>query len=313
MRVLFFGTPAFAVPSLEALLASRHEVAAVVTQPDRPSGRGHRLTEPPIKTRARQAGLPVWQPDRLKDESWLAEVRHVAAEAAVVAAYGKILPQVLLDIPPRGFLNVHASLLPKYRGASPIQRAVMNGDRETGITIMRIVLALDAGPMLATRPRAIGPDEPSDVVERDLAQIGAALLVETLDLVEEDRARETAQDEREATYAPRLAKEEGLIDWTLPAATLHNRVRGLHPWPLAFSRLDGMRVIVLEGRAETPRSRPLLPGTVIEAAGDRLVIAAGEATAFRVLRLQPEGRRPMTAREFLAGHAVAAGARFTSP
>lgn len=311
MTTVFFGTPAFAVPALEALLASRHRVLGVVTQPDRPSGRGRRLAEPPVKSAARRAGLPVWQPDRLKDEAWLDAFRALGADIGVVVAYGKLLPQELLDIPRLGFVNVHASLLPRYRGASPIQHAVMNGDRETGVCVMRVVLALDAGPVLAVRRRPIGPDETAADVERDLAVIGAALLVETLDAIEAGTACEEPQDEREATYAPRLTKEDGLIDWTQPAPRLHDFVRGLHPWPLAWTWLDGARITVLRGRP-APEVPPagVSPGTIIEAPGHRLVVACGAGTAFELLELLPEGRRPMSARAFLAGHLPAVGHRF---
>lgn len=310
MTVIFFGTPAFAVPALEALLASRHRVLGAVTQPDRPSGRGRRLTEPPVKSAARQAGLPVWQPERLTDEAWLDACRALGPDIGVVVAYGKILPQALLDIPRFGFVNVHASLLPRYRGASPIQHAVMNGDRETGVCIMRVVAALDAGPILASRRRPIGPDETAADVERDLAGLGAGLLVETLDAIEAGTSREEPQDERAATFAPRLTKEDGLIDWTAPAPRLHDFVRGLHPWPLAWTWLDGSRLTVLRGRPAPevpPAGAP--PGTVIEAPGHRLVVACGEGTAFEILELVPEGRRPMSARAFLAGHPLEAGHR----
>jgi methionyl-tRNA formyltransferase len=311
MTVIFFGTPAFALPALEALLASRHRVLAVVTQPDRPSGRGQRLAEPPVKSRARQAGLPVWQPDRLKDEVWLGACRALGPDIGVVVAYGRILPQVLLDIPRFGFVNVHASLLPRYRGASPVQHAVMNGERETGVCIMRVVPALDAGPVLAVRRRPIGSDETAAEVERDLAGLGAALLVDTLDSIEAGTAREVPQDERDATYAPRLTKEDGLIDWTKPAPRLHDFVRGLHPWPLAWTWLDGARLTVLRGRPAPEVPPPgVRPGTVIEAPRHRLVVACGADTAYELIELVPEGRRPMDARAFLAGHPLEAGHRF---
>lgn len=310
MTVIFFGTPAFAVPALEAILASRHQVLGAVTQPDRPRGRGRRLAEPPVKAAARQAGLPVWQPERLKDGAWLDVCRALRPDIGVVVAYGKILPQVLLDIPRFGFVNVHASLLPRYRGASPIQHAVMNGDRETGVCIMRVVAALDAGPILASRRRPIGPDETAADVERDLAGLGAGLLVETLDAIEAGTAREEPQDERAATFAPRLTKEDGLIDWTAPAPRLHDFVRGLHPWPLAWTWLDGSRLTVRRGRPapDVPPSGAR-PGTVIEAPRHRLVVACGEGTAFELLELVPEGRRPMSASAFLAGHPLEAGHR----
>jgi methionyl-tRNA formyltransferase len=323
LRVVFFGTPAFAVPTLDALLESRHQVIGVVTQPDRPSGRGQRITAPPVKLRAESVGVPVWQPDRLKDESMLRTLRDVAPDIGVVAAYGKILPQVVLDIPREGLLNVHASLLPKYRGAAPIQRAVMDGETETGVTIMRVVLALDAGPMLAHGIHPIGPDETSEQVEHALASVGAGLLVATLDALEAGTAVEELQDDGRATYAPRLTKEDGLLDWRLAAIAVHNHVRGLHPWPHAFSMLDGSRLVILRGQVEPDQARDARdargpadtgrhPGTIVEARGDRLVVAAGGGTRYRLLDVQPEGRRAMTAREFLAGHHVEVGGRFSS-
>jgi methionyl-tRNA formyltransferase len=316
LRIVFFGTPGFAVPTLAALLASRHEVVGVVTQPDRPRGRGQQVAEPPAKLVGRQAGVPVWQPERLKDEAWLARLRAARPDIGVVAAYGRILPQVLLDVPPLGLLNVHASLLPAYRGASPVHRAVMNGDHETGVTIMKVVLALDAGPMLGQQRRPIGPDETSEEVEHDLARLGAALIMNTLEAVEAGTAVETPQDDALATFAPRLRKEEGAIDWNLPARALHNHVRGLHPWPHAFTFVDHARLVVLRGRVDqeptAAEGQAAEPGTVLEAHGDRFVVAAGAGSAYQLRELQPEGRRVMTAREFLAGRHIPAGARLTS-
>jgi methionyl-tRNA formyltransferase len=325
MRVVFFGTPDFAVPTLRALLASSHAVVAAVTQPDRPSGRGRRVAEPPVKTVARAASVPVWQPERLKNPEWLEAIRGIAADIGVVAAYGRILPQVLIDLFPRGLVNVHASLLPRYRGASPIQRAVMNGDAETGVTIMRVVLALDAGPMLARVVRPIGPDEPADAVERDLAQLGATLLVDTLEGLERGEVVEVVQDETQATYAPRLTKEEGLIDWSLPAGRLHDRVRGLRPWPQAYTFLGPLRLVVLRGTALPDASESasapagaqvpgdVVPGTVLASRGDEFLVAAGQGTAYRVLELQPEGKRAMRVRDFLAGHPLPVGTRLGGP
>src|SRR5581483_4358437 len=206
LRIVFFGTPAFAVPTLDALIASRHPVAAVVTQPDRPRGRGHKVADAPVKARAAAAGIPVLQPERMKDPALLAQLRALHADLGVVAAYGRILTDDLLAIPRLGMINVHASLLPKYRGAAPVHRAVIAGESETGVTIMRVVKALDAGPMIASATRPIAPDETSDVVERDLAQIGARLLVAAVDDLAAGRASETPQDDTAATYAHRLTK-----------------------------------------------------------------------------------------------------------
>jgi methionyl-tRNA formyltransferase len=310
LRVVFFGTPDFAVPTLDALLASRHTVVAVVTQPDKPRGRGHKTSDAPVKARALAAGIPVLQPDRLKDPAFLDSLTALGADLGVVAAYGKILTDAVLAVPRLGLINVHASMLPRYRGAAPVHRAIIAGERETGVTIMRVVKALDAGPMLASAPRAIGPDETSVEVERDLARIGAPLLLSIAEDLAAGRAREQSQDEAAATYAHRLTKTDGLIDWSWPAERVHNLVRGLHPWPHAFTFLGGNRFIVIRSSArDAAGSGP--PGAILEAKGDRLVLACGPG-ALRILEIQAEGKRPMTARDFLAGHRLGPGDRFTA-
>jgi len=292
LRVVFFGTPEFAVPTLDALLRSRHSVVAVVTQPDRPRGRGQKTSDAPVKTRAIEAAVPVLQP------------------ATLVAAYGKILNDAVLATPRLGLINVHASLLPRHRGAAPVHRAIAAGDRETGVTIMRVVKALDAGPMMATARRPIGNDETSVDVERDLASIGAALLVATVDDLAAGRATETPQNEAEATYAHRLTKADGLIEWTRSADQIHNLVRGMHPWPHAFTFLDDARFIV--HRSTWSADDAGEPGTIVIASGDDLAIAAGQGT-LRVHAIQAEGKRLMHTREFLAGHRLSPGDRFSGP
>ncbi|HXH07298.1 MAG TPA: methionyl-tRNA formyltransferase [Vicinamibacterales bacterium] len=309
LRIVFFGTPAFACPALRRLLASRHEVVAVVSQPDRPSGRGQKVRSGPVKALALAHGVPVLQPERLRDRAFLDSLRAAHPDIGVVAAYGRILPPEILGLPRLGLINIHASLLPKYRGAAPVQRAVMAGERETGVSIMRVVEKLDAGPVLKAARRPIGPDETAEEIEADLAERGAALVLECLDELAEGRAIETPQDEAQATYAPRLLKSEGLIDWSLPASALHNRVRGLHPWPHAYTFLDGRRLLVRRSRPSGSPTAGAPPGTVLRASGDELVVAAGEGTALQLLEVQPEGRRPMTAREFLAGHPLHVGRR----
>ncbi len=309
LRIAFFGTPAFAVPTLDALLASHHPVVAVVTQPDRPRGRGQRLTDGPVKARALAAGLPVLQPDRLRDETFLSQFRALGVDLGVVAAYGKILTDEILAIPRLGMINVHASVLPKYRGAAPVHRAVMAGDAETGVTIMRVVKALDAGPMMATARRAIGPDETSDAVERDLARVGAPLLVETVGAIADRRASETPQDEAQATYAPRLTKADGVVDWSRSALALHNQIRGLYPWPHASAFVRGRRLILLASACRP--GGPHMPGTIVAAHGDDLAVGTGDGV-LQLLQVQAEGKRPMTAREFLAGRPLDVGDRFTA-
>jgi len=315
LRLVFFGTPEFAVPTLDALLRSRHTVVAVVTQPDRPRGRGQQTSAAPVKARALLAGLPVLQPERLKEPAFLEGLTAVGADLGVVAAYGKILTDAVLATPPLGLVNVHASLLPRYRGAAPVHRAVIAGERETGVTIMRVVKALDAGPMLSTVHRPIAPEDTSDEVERDLSRLGAKLLVATIDDLASGRGHETPQDEAAATYAPRLTKTDGLVDWRWPAERLHNLVRGLHPWPHAFTFHQGRRLILRRsmasqaGREGPARHEP--PGTIVEAAGEHLAVATG-AGLLRLTEIQVEGKRPMSAREFLAGHRLIAGERFSS-
>jgi methionyl-tRNA formyltransferase len=312
LRLAFFGTPAFAIPTLEALVASPHVIAGVVTQPNRPRGRGQRPSEGPVKSFARDIGVPVLQPDRLRDEAFLDQLATLDLDLGVVAAYGKILTEAVLAIPRLGMINVHASLLPRYRGAAPVHRAIIAGEEVTGVTIMRVVKALDAGPMLAEVRRPIDPNETSDQVERDLARAGAALLVSTIDALVEGRVQERTQDDSQSSYAPRLTRDEGRIDWHWPAERIHNLVRGLHPWPHAFTFLGDRRIILLRSAwsAEPPASA--MPGTVVEALGDRLLVAAGSGT-LQILEIQSEGKRPMTTRDFLAGHPIAPGERVGAP
>ena len=316
LRVVFFGTPAFAVPTLERLVASRHTVCGVVTQPDRRRGRGQQLSDAPVKRAALQHGLSVLQPDRLRDRAVHDTIAGWHPDVGVVAAYGKLLPDNLLELPRHGMINVHASLLPKYRGAAPIHRAVIDGEAVTGVTIMRMVTRLDAGDMLARATRAIGDDETSDVVERDLAILGAELLMQVVEQLAAGSAREEPQNEALSSYAGRLTKDDGLIDWTLPAAAIHNHVRGLYPWPHAFSFLEGVRVILLATRLTgrlPDEAEAIVPGTITAVSRDAIQVAAGDRGLLTIDRLQTEGRRPMTTREFLASRPLRPGARFSSP
>jgi methionyl-tRNA formyltransferase len=309
LRIAFFGTPSFAVPTLSRLLASRHDVVGVVTQPDRPRGRGQRVTHAPVKALAVDRGLTILQPDRLSRDVFEHPFREWTADLGVVAAYGKILPEWLLQTPSLGMVNVHASLLPKYRGAAPVHRAVMAGDLETGVTIMRVVKALDAGPMIARVARPIGPDESSEVVERDLATLGADLLLSVLDDFATGRVAEAPQRDAEATYAPRLTKEEGLINWSRSAADLHNRVRGLRPWPTAYTFLNGRRVVIHQAKVSAADISDPMPGIVV-AGTDAITVACGDGRGLDLLEVQPEGRRVMAARDFVAGHGRLTGQRF---
>ena len=310
MVVVFFGTPQFAVPTLRRLLDSAHSVAGVITQPDRPRGRGQKITHAPVKALALERGIPVYQPDRLKPAEVADTLRAWRADLGVVAAYGRIIPEHLLTIPRLGMINVHASLLPKYRGAAPVHRAVINGDSQTGVTIMRVVKELDAGGMFAKVTRPIGPDDTSDVVETALADVGAELLITVVEQLASGTAREEPQDETQATYAPRLTKEEGLIDWTRSASDINNRVRGLYPWPHAYTFFKGTRLIVLRSVVAVAGASVTSPGTILRATSDAIHVATGDGE-LAILDVQPEGRRAMRAHDFLLGHRLATGETFS--
>ncbi len=313
LRVIFFGTPDFAVPTLNALLASRHQVVAVVTQPDRPKGRGQRPQGSPVKEAAVAVGVPVLQPERLRDERFLDALGALNVDLGVVAAYGKILTERVLTIPRMGLINVHASLLPKYRGAAPVHRAIMAGESLTGITIMRVVKELDAGPMLLAVSRPIDPRETSVEVERDLARIGAEALVRAVGRLAGGLVPEVPQDEAAATYAPKLEKADGMVDWTQPATRIHDQIRGLYPWPHAYSDFEGHRCLLLESSAEPADASTFEePGSVIEAQKDRLRVQTGNGV-LRLLRLQMEGRKPLAVLAFLWGHNFPPGTRFVPP
>jgi methionyl-tRNA formyltransferase len=309
-RIVYFGTPQFAIPTLERLLESRHRVCGVVTQPDRPRGRGQRLQPGPVKALALTRQLPVFQPERLRESAAKETLEEWQPDLGVVAAYGQLIPDALLSVPRLGMINVHASLLPEYRGAAPIQRAVIDGRRETGVTIMRVIRKLDAGAMLDRVRRPIGPDETSAEVEADLARLGAALLVDVIDRMSHGAVHEEPQDEPRATYAARLTKAEGLIDWHASAEAIHNRVRGLFPWPHAYTYLDGQRLIVLRTSVDG-RTSEAAPGTILAGDADAIRVAAGTGSQITIWELQTEGRRPMSAREFLLGHPFVPGAMFS--
>ena len=299
-------------PRLNSSIHSAHDVVGVVTQPDRPRGRGQKVTDAPVKMTAVQHGLPVFQPARLRDPEVKETLTRWAPELGVVAAYGKILPESVLNLPRFGMINVHASLLPRYRGAAPVQRAVIDGMPETGVTIMRMVLALDAGGMFAKVTRPIGSDETSDIVERDLAHLGASLLLDVIDDLAAGRAVEEPQDDSLSTYASKITKEEGLIDWTLAAADIHNRVRGLYPWPHAFSYLNGERLIVMRSHV-APEPTSADPGTIVDVSSGAISVATGHGGRLAIDEVQPEGRRAMKVRDYLAGHPIQPGTRFSAP
>ncbi|MDX1609912.1 MAG: methionyl-tRNA formyltransferase [Halofilum sp. (in: g-proteobacteria)] len=295
LRILFAGTPAFAVPPLEALLASPHRVEAVISQPDRPAGRGRRLQPPPVKQAALAAGIPVIQPERLAVPDLEAVARDGPPDLLVVVAFGQLLPAPVLDYPRHGALNVHASLLPRWRGAAPIARALLAGDGETGVSIMQMTTGLDAGPVLLQRRCPIGDADTAASLHERLAELGATALLEALEDLPARLAAAQPQDETAVTRAPKLDREEGRIDWSRPAAELERRVRALQPWPAAWTLLDGEPLRIWAAQvlaAADPAGAE--PGTVLGAGRDGIDVATGEGV-LRLLEVQPASRRSMRA------------------
>lgn len=296
-RIVFAGTPEFSVPALDALHAAGHEIAAVYTQPDRPAGRGRTLTASPVKRRALELGLTVEQPASLKDAAAVARLIEFAPDLMVVVAYGLILPPAVLDVPRLGCLNIHASLLPRWRGAAPIQRAILAGDTLTGVTIMKMDAGLDTGPTLLERPVAIGADETAGHLHDRLSAVGAEAIVAAIGEWLAGRLAPVAQPAEGATYAAKIRKEEAAIDWTQPAPAIARQVRAFNPWPVAETRWQGQQLRIWEARAlEATPTAP--PGEVVEAGSGRLAVATGDG-ALLVERLQLAGRGVLPAAEFL--------------
>lgn len=303
MRILFMGTPDFAVPSLEALLAAGHQVVGVFTQPDKPKNRGMKLQPPPVKVCALAHDIPVFQPTKLRDGTALAQIQELAPDLIVVAAYGRILPQEILDYPRLGCINVHSSLLPKYRGSAPIHWAILNGDQESGVTIMKMVLALDAGDILAQRATPIDPDETVEDLHDRLADLGAQLLPETVEKLANGTAVAIPQAEDQVTLAPMLSRALSPMDWTRPARELHNQVRGLIPWPAAVTQLNGVRCKVFSTTV-LEESTGKAPGSVIAADKKGLKIACGGGTVLQINELQADGGKRLKAADYLRGHPI---------
>lgn len=299
------GTPDAAVPSLRRLLDDGHEVVAVWTQPDRPAGRGKKLHQSSVKEFAVQHNLPVHQPLKIRTQEAQELFASPAADAAVVVAYGRILPAAFLDAQPHGCINVHFSLLPEYRGAAPVNWAIVRGETETGVTTMRIVAELDAGPVLLQSRTEIGAGETAPELMERLSASGAELLSETLKNINHIELK--PQRHEDASFAPMLKREDGSIDWATDAREIERRVRGFQPWPNAYTTLNSRRLIIRRAVTETFDRPKMQPGEVVEAHGDRLVITCGSATALRILELQPEDSRRMSARDFLNGSHVKAG------
>ena len=305
------GTPDFAVPSLARILQDGHSILAVVTQPDRPAGRGKHLSAPPVKRFAREHGLPLYQPEKIEDEPFYRLLKGLNLEVIVVVAYGKIIPLEILRVPKYGCLNVHASLLPKYRGAAPINWAIINGEDLTGITIMEITEQLDSGPIILQREEPILPMDTAGSLEERLAALGAECLSDALTLIVTGRTSRITQDESQASYAPKLKKDDGLIAWNHKAMEIHNRVRGLFPWPSAYTFFEGRLVKVLETSVLQRKGEISPPGTIVESIkGQGLAVVTGEGLLL-LRRLQPENRPPMEALEFSRGYRAGPGKSFS--
>ena len=305
MRVIFMGTPDFAVPSLQALLDRGDDICAVFTQPDKPKGRGHKLQPPPVKELALRHSLPVLQPDTLRDEAVQGSIAELEPDAIIVVAYGKLLPPKVLSVPRLGCINVHGSLLPKYRGAAPIQWAVINGEKTAGVTTMFMAEGMDTGDMLLKSETEVGPEETSGELFDRLKLLGAKLLTETLDKLEQGELKAIPQDGTQATLAPLLKKEMSALDWSEPAQRIHDRIRGLNPWPCAAADLDGKRVKLLASQVIEGEG---VPGTAYNLDGE-LAAACGRGM-LRITELQADTGKRMSGKDYLLGHPLKEGARF---
>jgi len=304
MRIIFMGTPEFACPTLGTLIERGEQVVAVVTQPDRPKGRGQQTLPPPVKLLAEQHGIPVLQPVKVRHPDAIEEIRSLEPDLIVVVAFGQILPKALLEIPKYGCINVHASLLPRYRGAAPLNWCIINGESETGVTTMMMDVGLDTGDMLLKKSTPINPDEDTRSLHDRMSQVGAELLAETLDQLAAGGLAPEKQDDALTCYAPMLKKEDGQIDWSKDAASIKNLVRGMTPWPGAFSYLDEKLLKVYRVQAASGSGNP---GEVLSAGRDGIEIACGEGSII-IHELQLEGKKRLAAAEFLAGCKLEPGA-----
>jgi methionyl-tRNA formyltransferase len=306
MKIVYMGTPPFAVPPLQSLSTAGHDVVGVVTRTDKPAGRGKVLTPPAVKIAAEQSDIPVFQPKRVREPESIAAIRAMGPEIIVVAAYGQILPREILTLPKFGCVNIHASLLPAYRGAAPINWAIINGEARTGITIMQMDEGMDTGAILTQESVPIDPHDTAGDLTGKLSELGSWLLVDTLSRIDMEGLAAVPQDNSKASMAPLLKKEDGLINWTMSAREIHNRIRGLSPWPGAFSFLDGKLIKVIETDLTEGTCEP---GALYEQGRDSLAIGTG-SSLLRVVSIQPEGKRPMSAAEFLRGHRGIVGKKF---
>lgn len=310
LRIVFCGTPAFALPAFRHLVAQPDfQMESVVTQPDRPRGRGGEVTSPAIKDAALEAGVAVYQPERIKSDSAHDFFKRAAPDVVVIIAYGQIIPQHLIDIPRLGWINLHASLLPKYRGAAPIQWAIVNGETRTGVTTMQIDAGLDTGPILLQRETLIARDETAPQLSAALAELGAPLVAETLRGLAAGTLVPRPQDHSKATLARALKKEDGLINWSFPAPMIYARVRGLDPWPGTYTTFRGVKCRIW-GKPILPVSAGGIPGILLPTQEDGLLVICGENTVFRVEHVQLEGRKRVSDREFMNGARISPGERF---
>ena len=306
MKVLFMGTPEFAVPTLEAVVAAGHEVVGVYTQPDKAVGRKQILTPPPVKVCAEKYGFPIFQPVTLRDGSAEENIKTLSPDIIVVVAYGKILPEALLSLPKYGCVNGHASLLPRHRGASPIQWSIVSGDKVTGVTTMYMAKGIDTGDMLLKAETEIGQDETAGELHDRLSVIGAELMVKTLKGLEEGTITPEPQDESKATHAPIIDKEMGYLKFDAPATDICNLIKGFNPWPAAYFTVDGKRIKVFASKVSGKTDKE--PGTVVRSDGE-LIIACAEGTSLSLTEIQPEGKKRMTAKDYLTGHSLEVGSR----
>lgn len=306
MRILFMGTPDFAVPSIRALVEAGHDVCGAFTQPDKPKNRGMKLQPTPVKEFCLEHEIPVFQPTKLRDGTALAQIQELAPELIVVAAYGRILPDEILDYPAKGCINVHSSLLPRYRGAAPINWAILNGDDVSGVTIMHMATELDAGDIISQVETPIDPNETVESLHDRLAELGAELLVETVKEISAATASRTPQDPELVTFAPMLSRELSPMDWNRSARELHDQVRGLIPWPAAVAELGGVRCKVYTTKV-CDEHIDAEAGTVVKADKKGLKIACGGGTVLEICELQPDGKKRMPANAFLLGRSIPEG------
>jgi len=307
--IVFMGTPDFSVPCLETLHRSRHRVVQVVTQPDRPRGRGRRVYPPPVKATALKLGLPVIQPEKIKIAEFTDTLTRLHPDLMVVVAYGRILPKAVLEIPAEGCINVHASLLPRYRGSAPIHWAIINGETETGITTILMDEGMDTGDILLTATEPIGPDDTAATLHDRLADLGAKVLKQTLDRMADRRLTPMPQMHDQATLAPMLKKEDGRIDWHQPAKVISDRIRGMNPWPGTFTFYDDRRLKIFKAVALPAAGKAVTPGTVVTGFPDELRVATGNGV-LSVLQIQGESGNRLTISAFLRGHPIPAGTKF---